>query len=30
MGVVTQIVDDAIFRDDGRGGFSWESFKLAA
>jgi hypothetical protein len=29
VGVVTKIVDDALFIDDGRGGFHWECFKPA-
>jgi hypothetical protein len=27
VGIVTKIVNDALFIDDGRGGFSWECFK---
>jgi ATP-dependent exoDNAse (exonuclease V) alpha subunit len=29
VGVVTEIVDDALFIDDARAGFSWECFKSA-
>jgi ATP-dependent exoDNAse (exonuclease V) alpha subunit len=29
IGVVTKIVEDALYIDDGRGGFSWECFKPA-
>lgn len=29
VGVVTKIVDDALFIDDERGGFHWECFKRA-
>jgi hypothetical protein len=28
-GIVTKIIDDLIFIDDGRGGFAWECFSQA-
>jgi hypothetical protein len=30
VGIVTKIVNDALYIDDDRGGFSWECFKPAA